>query len=122
MTKYSVCEDLGSTEGTEGKNRGELLRQLVGPYDLTAKMRILFVHECFGACAGPEANLLATATELKRRGHNVGILHGPGTGRAEEDWEGTFRARWFRSITIFPDTLAGSKRSLGGWSQKCRAA
>src|SRR5256885_5352334 len=41
-----------------------------------------------------EANVLATAAELKRRGHAVGILHGPGTGRAEADWEETFRDRY----------------------------
>src|SRR6266542_4426841 len=57
-------------------------------------MRVLFVHERFGALAGAEANVLTTATELKRRGHAVGILHGPGTGRAEADWEETFRDRF----------------------------
>src|SRR6266566_211016 len=57
-------------------------------------MRVLFVHDLFGALAGAEANVLTTAMELKRRGHAVGILHGPGTGRAEADWEETFRDRF----------------------------
>ena len=57
-------------------------------------MRMLFVHERFGASAGAEANVLATATELKRRGHDVGILHGPGTGRSEAVWQATFGDRF----------------------------
>ena len=57
-------------------------------------MRMLFVHERFGALAGAEANVLATATELQRRGHDVAILHGPSTGRAEASWEETFAERF----------------------------
>ena len=40
--------------------------------------------------AGAEVNLLATARELARRGHAPGILHGPGTGKAESEWLQTF--------------------------------
>src|SRR2546430_2674253 len=57
-------------------------------------MRMLFVHERFGALAGAEANVLATARELKRRGHVVGILHGAGTRRGESAWEETFTNRF----------------------------
>ncbi|MEO7297010.1 MAG: glycosyltransferase family 4 protein [Verrucomicrobiota bacterium] len=57
-------------------------------------MRILFVHERFGALAGAEANAYITATELKRRGHTVGIIHGPLTGKGQSDWEGTFSKRF----------------------------
>jgi len=57
-------------------------------------MRMLFIHERFGALAGAEANVLATASELKRRGHDLGILHGPRTGQAEAAWEETFGARF----------------------------
>ena len=57
-------------------------------------MRMLFVHERFGALAGAEANVLATARELKRRGHVVGILHGAGTRRGESAWEETFTHRF----------------------------
>ncbi|MBC8096653.1 MAG: glycosyltransferase family 4 protein [Akkermansiaceae bacterium] len=57
-------------------------------------MRILFVHEKFGAFGGAEANVLATATELKERGHTVGILHGPHTGKGEAAWLNTFQYRF----------------------------
>ncbi len=53
-------------------------------------MRVLFVHERFGAMAGAEANLYLTATEFKRRGHCVGIIHGRPTGKAESRWNDTF--------------------------------
>ncbi|MHB8522380.1 MAG: glycosyltransferase family 4 protein [Limisphaerales bacterium] len=57
-------------------------------------MKLLFVHERFGAWAGAEANVLWTATELKRRGHAVGLIHGPGTGRSEDAWRETFGNRY----------------------------
>lgn len=53
-------------------------------------MKLLFVHERFGALAGAEANLFHTAVELGRRGHTLGLLHGAGTGRAEAVWRSTF--------------------------------
>jgi glycosyltransferase involved in cell wall biosynthesis len=52
------------------------------------------VHERFGAWAGAEVNLLATARELRRRGHAVAILHGPGTRKGEAAWEETFAERF----------------------------
>lgn len=57
-------------------------------------MRLLFVHERFGAFGGAEANVLATAAELKARGHTLAILHGPSTGREEEAWRETFAERF----------------------------
>jgi len=57
-------------------------------------MKILFVHEKFGAFGGAEANILATASELKARGHTVGILHGPPTGKSEDAWLDTFQNRF----------------------------
>ncbi len=57
-------------------------------------MKILFVHEKFGAFGGAEANVLTTATELKERGHTVGILHGPQTGKGEAAWLNTFQHRF----------------------------
>lgn len=57
-------------------------------------MKLLYVHERFGALAGAEANAHITATELGRRGHPTGILHGPGTGKNEAAWEATFPARF----------------------------
>lgn len=53
-------------------------------------MKLLFVHECFGAFAGAEVNLFLTASELKRRGHQLAILHGPSTGKGESNWRETF--------------------------------
>ena len=57
-------------------------------------MKILYVHERFGALAGAEANAHITATELGRSGHTLGILHGPGTGKNELAWSATFPARF----------------------------
>lgn len=57
-------------------------------------MKILYVHERFGALAGAEANAHITATELGLRGHEMGILHGPPTGKNEAAWEKTFTQRF----------------------------
>lgn len=57
-------------------------------------MKILYVHERFGALAGAEANAHITATELGRRGHDLGILHGPSTGKNEAGWQTTFPNRF----------------------------
>jgi len=54
------------------------------------KMRLLFVHEKFGAFAGAEANILATADGLGRRGHTLGLLHGVPTGKSEAAWREAF--------------------------------
>jgi len=57
-------------------------------------MRLLYVHERFGALAGAEANAHITATELGKRGHTLGILHGPSTGKNEPGWNATFPNRF----------------------------
>jgi glycosyltransferase involved in cell wall biosynthesis len=57
-------------------------------------MKLLFVHDQFGGRGGAESNIYDTAAELKRRGHIVGILHGPGTGRQEAEWRATFEHRF----------------------------
>jgi glycosyltransferase involved in cell wall biosynthesis len=57
-------------------------------------MKILFVHERFGAFGGAEANILTTAGALKERGHTVAILHGPHTGKGEAAWLDTFQHRF----------------------------
>src|SRR5882672_1092407 len=57
-------------------------------------MRLLFVHERFGAMAGAEINAYVTAAELKQRGHIMGILHGPATGKSEELWREVFTERF----------------------------
>jgi len=53
-------------------------------------MKVLFVHDRFGALGGAEASLLAIAGELVRRGHETGLLHGPDTGKQEDDWREAF--------------------------------
>src|SRR3954467_11074850 len=57
-------------------------------------MKLLFVHEKSGAFAGAESNILATATELKHRGHIVGLLHGTVTGKGQAEWHERFRNRF----------------------------
>jgi len=57
-------------------------------------MKLLFVHEKSGAFAGAESNILATATELKHRGHVVGLLHGTVTGKGQAEWHETFQNRF----------------------------
>src|ERR1043166_6790285 len=53
-------------------------------------MRLLFVHERFGAMAGAEVNAWLTAAEFKQRGHTVGILYGTPTGKGEAKWREVF--------------------------------
>jgi len=57
-------------------------------------MRLLFVHERFGALAGAEANAFITASELGAKGNQLAILHGPGTGKAEDRWREAFPRRF----------------------------
>ena len=38
-------------------------------------MKLLFVHQNFGALGGAEANIQLSAKELQCRGHVVGLLH-----------------------------------------------
>jgi glycosyltransferase involved in cell wall biosynthesis len=86
-------------------------------------MKILFVHDRFGAFGGAESNALLSGTELKRRGHELAILHGPVTGRSEAPWRATFshffplaprgnRARVQAAISDFqPDVIYVHKMS-----------
>ena len=53
-------------------------------------MKILFVHECLGAMGGAEANILASARGLRKKGHTPVLLHGPGTGKQEDKWTRAF--------------------------------
>ncbi len=57
-------------------------------------MKLLYVHERFGALAGAEANAFITAQEIGKRGHEIGILHGPGTGKNEEGWNAVFSSQF----------------------------
>ncbi|HOP97360.1 MAG TPA: glycosyltransferase family 4 protein [Verrucomicrobiota bacterium] len=53
-------------------------------------MRLLFVHDRFGAMGGAEVNIQLTARELRERGHSIALAHGPGTGRGEPAWRKLF--------------------------------
>src|SRR5436190_21028076 len=57
-------------------------------------MRLLFVHERLGAMAGAEVNAYVTAADLRQRGHTIGLLHGPSTGKSEPAWHETFSERF----------------------------
>src|SRR6185295_3153363 len=57
-------------------------------------MRLLFIHERFGAMAGAEVNAWLTAAEFKQRVHTVGILHGTPTGKGEATWREVFSQRF----------------------------
>jgi glycosyltransferase involved in cell wall biosynthesis len=66
-------------------------------------MRLLFVHERIGALGGAEANILVTADALRRRGHDVGLVHGSGTSHGEPEWRDVFPDRF----PVHPDSSAG---------------
>lgn len=71
-------------------------------------MKILYVHERFGALAGAEANVSIVAGELMKRGHTTGILHGPGTGKNEEGWNAIFPHRF----ALGQDAAASARTAL----------
>lgn len=71
-------------------------------------MRLLFVHERFGALGGAEANLHLTAGELKRLGHTVALLHGEPTGKDEPGWRDLFAERF----ALPPAPLAATATAL----------
>ena len=66
--------------------------------------RILFVHDRFGAFAGAESNILASAQGLNERGYETAILHGPSTGQSENTWQAAFSRH-------FPLPATGSSRA-----------
>lgn len=53
-------------------------------------LNLLYVHESMGSLGGAEANVFITATEMKKRGHRVGLLTRRATGRNEEAWQELF--------------------------------
>jgi glycosyltransferase involved in cell wall biosynthesis len=63
---------------------------------ISPPLRLLYVHESFGSLGGAEANVLITATELRKRGVEVGLWTRRPTGRGEETWHATFGARVWR--------------------------
>ncbi|MCG8600190.1 MAG: glycosyltransferase family 4 protein [Verrucomicrobiales bacterium] len=75
-------------------------------------MKLLYVHERFGALAGAEANAFITAEQLGKRGHEIGILHGPGTGKNEEGWREVFP----NAYSIDADSVASTNRAIEEFS------
>jgi glycosyltransferase involved in cell wall biosynthesis len=57
-------------------------------------MKLLFVHDHLGAHGGAEANLFEVASALGARGHELALLHGSATGKAEDAWRGIFPVRF----------------------------
>jgi glycosyltransferase involved in cell wall biosynthesis len=72
-------------------------------------MKLLYVHERFGALAGAEANAFITAQEIGKRGHTIGLLHGPGTGKNEDGWNAVFSARYSLEVS---DPAAATRAAL----------
>jgi glycosyltransferase involved in cell wall biosynthesis len=81
-------------------------------------MNLLYVHESFGSLGGAEANVLITATELRKRGINVGLWTRRATGKGEDAWTATFGANvWHLDRDDFaairqrfqPDVVYGHK-------------
>ena len=71
-------------------------------------MNLLFVHERLGSFGGAESNLFATAVELHRRGHRLGLLAREGTGRNESAWKALFGDRLFWSDRDPVDRVVGA--------------
>ena len=72
-------------------------------------MKLLYVHERFGALAGAEANAFITAQELGKRAHQIGILHGPSTQKNEDGWRAAFSSRYSLEV---PDPAAATRAAL----------
>lgn len=75
-------------------------------------MKLLFVHERFGAFGGAEVNLALTAAELKRRGHSLALLHGPPTGKGEAGWQELFPER----LAFAADPAASVRQAMEQFS------
>jgi glycosyltransferase involved in cell wall biosynthesis len=57
-------------------------------------VKLLFVHNHFGAFGGAEANIHLSAVELQKRGHQVALLYGTATGNNEAAWQDAFPLRF----------------------------
>jgi len=53
-------------------------------------VNLLYAHESFGSLGGAEANVFITATEMRARGHRVGLLTSAATGKGGEAWTRLF--------------------------------
>ncbi len=75
-------------------------------------MKLLYVHERFGSLAGAEANAFITAEQLGQRGHDIAILHGPGTGKNEDGWKQVFP----QQFVLEGDSAARTRAALAAFS------
>ena len=57
-------------------------------------MKLLFVHEKFGAFGGAEANIEITAEELLKAGHELSIAYLSNTNRDSARWDALFSEKW----------------------------
>jgi glycosyltransferase involved in cell wall biosynthesis len=57
-------------------------------------MKLLFVHDRLGAWGGAETNLFEVAAALRKRGHELALVHGAPTGKAEDAWREVFSTRF----------------------------
>jgi glycosyltransferase involved in cell wall biosynthesis len=57
---------------------------------VSRSLNLLYVHESLGSLGGAEANVHITATEMRKRGHRVGLLTRRATGRNEAAWHDLF--------------------------------
>src|SRR5580765_1306516 len=75
-------------------------------------MRLLFVHQNFGAFGGAETNIQITADELVQRGHTVALVHAAETGRSAESWARTFSIRFRMPTNGRRDVVASALDSF----------
>jgi glycosyltransferase involved in cell wall biosynthesis len=68
-------------------------------------MRLLFVHQNFGAFGGAETNIQITADELAQRGHDVALLHTAETSRGVDSWNQTFSTRFQLPASRRPEAV-----------------
>jgi glycosyltransferase involved in cell wall biosynthesis len=68
-------------------------------------MKILFIHDRFGSFGGAESNILATANGLRRRGHEVALLHESAEALMTPEWEDVFRVRFPLAESLSADPL-----------------
>ncbi len=67
-------------------------------------LNLLYVHEAMGSLGGAEANVFITATEMRARGHRVGLMTRRATGRNEQAWRDLFgEAVYWSDNTSFAD-------------------
>jgi glycosyltransferase involved in cell wall biosynthesis len=71
-------------------------------------MKLLFVHQNFGAFAGAEMNILITAGEMQQRGHELAMLYRTKTGRSEQKWANAFP----QSFPIIEGSVAAALREF----------